>query len=131
LKRQRRRTLFEHQEVAGETLGFHWLSEAQRRALLLGELGSLARDAALSSDALREHLVTLLQAHRARRPRSRAEIARERFPSRDAARKAAHLAALVSKAYRARPPAFPGRTSAGTGAGTESSPTGGIALTPR
>jgi hypothetical protein len=31
---QRRRTLFEHQEVACETLGFHWLSEAQRRALV-------------------------------------------------------------------------------------------------
>jgi TnpA family transposase len=30
---RRRRTLFEHQEVACETLGFHWLSEAQRRAL--------------------------------------------------------------------------------------------------
>jgi hypothetical protein len=31
---QRRRTLFEHQEVACETLGFHWLSEAQRRAMV-------------------------------------------------------------------------------------------------
>jgi hypothetical protein len=31
---QRRRTLFEHQEVACETLGFHWLSDAQRRALV-------------------------------------------------------------------------------------------------
>ena len=30
---RRRRTLFEHQGVACETLGFHWLSEAQRRAL--------------------------------------------------------------------------------------------------
>jgi hypothetical protein len=30
---RRRRTLFEHQEVALETLGFRWLSEAQRRAL--------------------------------------------------------------------------------------------------
>ena len=32
---QRRRTLFEHQEVACETLRFHWLSDAQRRALAL------------------------------------------------------------------------------------------------
>jgi hypothetical protein len=31
---QRRRTLFEHQEVACEMLGIHWLSEAQRRALV-------------------------------------------------------------------------------------------------
>ncbi len=30
----RRRTLFEHQEVACETLGFHWLSNAQRGALV-------------------------------------------------------------------------------------------------
>jgi hypothetical protein len=30
---QRRRTLFEHQEIACEALGFHWLSDAQRRAL--------------------------------------------------------------------------------------------------
>jgi hypothetical protein len=28
---QRRRTLFEHQEVACETLGFHWLSDAHWR----------------------------------------------------------------------------------------------------
>jgi hypothetical protein len=35
---------------------------------LLSELGSLASDAALSSDALREQLIALLQAHRARRP---------------------------------------------------------------
>jgi TnpA family transposase len=31
---QRRRTLFEHQEVACQTLGFHWLSNAQRGALV-------------------------------------------------------------------------------------------------
>jgi hypothetical protein len=30
----RRRTLFEHQEVACETLGFHWLSNAQCGALV-------------------------------------------------------------------------------------------------
>jgi Domain of unknown function (DUF4158) len=30
---QRRRTLFEHQEVACEALRFHWLSDALRRAL--------------------------------------------------------------------------------------------------
>ena len=46
---------------------------------LLGELGSLASDAALSSEALREQLVALLQTHRARRPRSRAEIVRDRL----------------------------------------------------
>jgi len=46
---------------------------------LLGELGSLAGDTELSSDALREQLVALLQAHRARRPRSRAEIVRDRL----------------------------------------------------
>jgi hypothetical protein len=39
----RRRTLFEHQEVAGETLGFHWLSEAQRRALVRVLRDELAR----------------------------------------------------------------------------------------
>jgi hypothetical protein len=41
---------------------------------LLGELGSLASDAALSNDALREQLVALLQARRAGRPRGRGEI---------------------------------------------------------
>ena len=46
---------------------------------LLGELGSLAGDATLSSDALREQLVALLQARRARRPRMRAEIVRDRL----------------------------------------------------
>jgi hypothetical protein len=40
---RRRRTLFEHQEVACETLGFHWLSEAQRRALKRVLRGELAR----------------------------------------------------------------------------------------
>src|SRR5258708_2119432 len=38
---QRRRTLFEPHELAVDTLGFHWLSDAQRRALvpvLLAEL---------------------------------------------------------------------------------------------
>src|ERR1700722_4369046 len=40
---QRRRTLFEHQEVACEPLGFHWLSEAQRRALVRVLRGELAR----------------------------------------------------------------------------------------
>ena len=68
---------------------------------LLGELGSLASNAALSSDALREQLVALLQAHRARRPRSRAEIVRDRLiegvrPVR------ALLKALVVLPWRAR-----------------------------
>jgi hypothetical protein len=68
---------------------------------LLGELGSLASDAALSSDALREQLVALLQAHRARRPRSRAEIVRDRLiegvrPVR------ALLKALVALPWKAR-----------------------------
>jgi hypothetical protein len=40
---QRRRTLFEHQEVVCETLGFHWLSEAQRRALVRLLRGELTR----------------------------------------------------------------------------------------
>jgi hypothetical protein len=40
---QRRRTLFEHQEVACETLGFHRLSEAQRRALVRVLRDELAR----------------------------------------------------------------------------------------
>ena len=40
---QRRRSLFEHQEVACETLGFHWLSDAQRRALVRVLRGELAR----------------------------------------------------------------------------------------
>ena len=31
---RRRRTLFEHQELACETLGFHALTKAQRRALV-------------------------------------------------------------------------------------------------
>jgi hypothetical protein len=43
---QRRRTLFEHQEVACETLGFHWLSEAQRRALVRVLRGELSRTSA-------------------------------------------------------------------------------------
>jgi hypothetical protein len=40
---QRRRTLFEHQEVACETLGFHWLSEAQRGGLVRVLRGELTR----------------------------------------------------------------------------------------
>src|ERR1039458_4403026 len=40
---QRRRSLFEHQEVACETLGFHWLSDAQRRAVGRVLRGELAR----------------------------------------------------------------------------------------
>jgi Domain of unknown function (DUF4158) len=40
---RRRRTLFEHQEVACEALGFHWLSEAQRRALKRVVRDELAR----------------------------------------------------------------------------------------
>jgi hypothetical protein len=39
---QRRRTLLEHQEVACETLGFHWLSDAQRRALVPVAAAALA-----------------------------------------------------------------------------------------
>jgi hypothetical protein len=46
---------------------------------LLGELASLVGNPELSSDAVRERLCTLLQTHRARRPRSRAEIVRERL----------------------------------------------------
>ncbi len=46
---------------------------------LLGELGALVSNPTLSSDVVREQLGTLLQAHRARRPRSRAEIVRERL----------------------------------------------------
>ena len=40
---QRRRTLFEHQEVVCEALGFHWLSEAQRRARVRVLRDELAR----------------------------------------------------------------------------------------
>jgi hypothetical protein len=43
------------------------------------ELASLVGNPELSSDAVRERLCTLLQAHRARRPLSRAEIVRERL----------------------------------------------------
>jgi hypothetical protein len=46
---------------------------------LLGELGSLAGNPSLSSEAMREQLLALLQAHRARRPRSRAQIVRDRL----------------------------------------------------
>jgi hypothetical protein len=46
---------------------------------LLGELNALLSDPALSSDAVREQLTALLEAHRARRPRSRAEIVRDRL----------------------------------------------------
>jgi hypothetical protein len=68
---------------------------------LLGELGLLASDAELSSDALREQLAALLQAHGARRPRSRAENVRDRLiegvrPVR------ALLKALVALPWRAR-----------------------------
>jgi hypothetical protein len=31
---RRDKTLFEHQQLAGEALGFRWLSEPQRRALV-------------------------------------------------------------------------------------------------
>ena len=40
---RRRRTLFEHQELACETLGFHWLAEPQRRALMRVLREELAR----------------------------------------------------------------------------------------
>lgn len=40
---RRRRTLFEHQELACETLGFHWLSEPRRRALVRVLRDELAR----------------------------------------------------------------------------------------
>jgi len=40
---RRRRTLFEHQELACETLGFHWLAEPQRRALMRVLCEALAR----------------------------------------------------------------------------------------
>jgi len=40
---QHRRTLFEHQEVACDTLGFHWLSDAQRPALVRVLRGELSR----------------------------------------------------------------------------------------
>jgi hypothetical protein len=68
---------------------------------LLGELGSLASDAALSSGALREQLVAFLQARRARRPLSRAEIVCDRLiegvrPVR------ALLKALVTLPWKAR-----------------------------
>ncbi len=46
---------------------------------LLVELGTLATDRDLSSDALREQLVALVEAHRRRKPRSRAEIVRDRL----------------------------------------------------
>jgi hypothetical protein len=68
---------------------------------LLGELGSLASDAALSSDAVRGQLVALLQAHRARRPRSRAEIVQDRLI--DGVRPVrARLKALVALPWKAR-----------------------------
>ena len=40
---RRRRTLFEHQGLACETLGFHWLSEPRRRALVRVLRDELAR----------------------------------------------------------------------------------------
>jgi TnpA family transposase len=46
---------------------------------LLVELGTLATDRDLSSDALREQLVALVEAHRRRKPGSRAEIVRDRL----------------------------------------------------
>ena len=46
---------------------------------LLVELRTLATDRDLSSDALREQLVALVEAHRRRKPRSRAEIVRDRL----------------------------------------------------
>ncbi len=46
---------------------------------LLGELGRLANDPAISSEQVRAQLLELIQTHRARRPRSRAEIDRAQF----------------------------------------------------
>ena len=46
---------------------------------LLGELARLVSDPGVSSETMREQLLSLIQAHRARRPRSRAEIVRERL----------------------------------------------------
>lgn len=46
---------------------------------LLGELARLVSDSEVSNEAMREQLLSLIQAHRARRPRSRAEIVRARL----------------------------------------------------
>lgn len=56
-----------------------WSDWARLYQELLGELGSLAANPSLSSEAMREQLLALLQAHRARQPRSRAQIVRERL----------------------------------------------------
>ena len=40
---QRGNTLFEHQQLAREVLGFRWLSEPQRRALVYALRRELAR----------------------------------------------------------------------------------------
>jgi hypothetical protein len=64
---RRRRTLFEHQEVACETLGFHWLSEAQRRALKrvlrdeLARTGNRQRLLQLARRWLYEHRLIVLR----------------------------------------------------------------------
>jgi TnpA family transposase len=46
---------------------------------LLGEVGALAADRDLSSEALRDHLMALIDVHRDAKPRTRAEIVRGRL----------------------------------------------------
>ena len=56
-----------------------WSDWARLYQELLGDLGSLASNPSLSSEAIRDRLLALLQTHRARRPRSRAQIVRDRL----------------------------------------------------
>jgi hypothetical protein len=86
--------------VAAEGIAANLTELAQRYQQLLGEVGTLATNADLSGEQIRERLRALMQVHRDPTPRSRAQLVRERLmeaagPSR------ALLRALVQLPWRA------------------------------
>jgi TnpA family transposase len=95
-----RRQVADIWSVAAEGIAANLTELAQRYQQLLGEVGTLATNAELSGEQIRERLRALMQVHRDQTPRSRAQLVRERLmeaagPSR------ALLRALVQLPWRA------------------------------
>jgi hypothetical protein len=74
-----RRRVAELWRLAGVDVDAELTDWARLYRDLLGAVGALAADRDLSSEALREHLVALIDAHRDAKPRTRAEIVRSRL----------------------------------------------------
>ena len=95
-----RRQVADLWRVAAEGIDANLTELTQRYQQLLGEVGTLATNADLSGEQIREQLRALMQVHRDQTPRSRAQLVRERLmeaagPSR------ALLRALVQLPWRA------------------------------